>query len=146
MAYTKAGMKAVDRYVKENYARLNIKVPKSQEEAVKAHALRRGQSVNALVNELLRADMGLSEEAWKAKIVAQPMESSFAGDAIHEAPGMHEPAEASLGAGVLYETAEDIRNGFAGDSWRAPRSCGISSGGYIKNGAFGRRGAGVQNR
>ena len=34
MAYTKAGMKAVDKYVKENYARLNIKIPKAQREAV----------------------------------------------------------------------------------------------------------------
>ena len=67
MAYTRAGMKAVDKYVKENYARLNIKVPKAQEAAVKAHAESKGQSVNGLVNELLRVDMGLSEEEWKAK-------------------------------------------------------------------------------
>lgn len=67
MAYTRAGMKAVDKYVKENYARLNIKVPKAQESAVKAHAESKGQSVNGLVNELLRVDMGLSEEEWKAK-------------------------------------------------------------------------------
>lgn len=67
MAYTRAGMKAVDKYVKENYARLNIKVPKVQEAAVKAHAESKGQSVNGLVNELLRADMGLSEAEWKAK-------------------------------------------------------------------------------
>ena len=67
MAYTRAGMKAVDKYVKENYARLNIKVPKAQEAAVKAHAESKGQSVNGLVNELLRIDMGLSEEEWKAR-------------------------------------------------------------------------------
>ena len=67
MAYTRAGMKAVDKYVKENYARLNIKVPKAQEAAVKAHAESKGQSVNGLVNELLRTDMGLSEEEWKAR-------------------------------------------------------------------------------
>lgn len=67
MAYTRAGMKAVDKYVKENYTRLNIKIPKAQEEAVKAHAQAKGQSVNAMVNELIRADMGVSEEDWKAK-------------------------------------------------------------------------------
>lgn len=67
MAYTRAGMLATDRYVKENYARLNIKIPKAQEAAVKAHAQSKGQSVNGLVNELLRADMGLTEEDWKAK-------------------------------------------------------------------------------
>ena len=65
MAYTKAGMKAVDKYVRENYARLNVKIPKTQEAAVKAHASSKGQSVNGLVNALLRADMGLSEGEWK---------------------------------------------------------------------------------
>ena len=71
MAYTRAGMKAVDKYVKENYARLNIKVPKVQEAAVTAHAESKGQSVNGLVNELLRVDMGLTEEEWKAKHVEE---------------------------------------------------------------------------
>lgn len=70
MAYTRAGMKAVDKYVKENYARLNIKVPKAQEAAVKAHAESKGQSVNGLVNELLRIDMGISTEEWKTKSVS----------------------------------------------------------------------------
>lgn len=66
MAYTKAGMKAVDKYVRENYARLNVKIPKAQEAAVKAHASSKGQSVNGLVNALLRADMGLTEDEWKS--------------------------------------------------------------------------------
>ena len=65
MAYSKAGMRAVDKYVKENYSRLNIKIPKSQRSAVEAHAQRKGESVNGLVNALLRADMGLSEAAWR---------------------------------------------------------------------------------
>ncbi|MBP3655492.1 MAG: hypothetical protein J6K32_02230 [Clostridia bacterium] len=74
MAYTRAGMKAVDKYVKENYTRLNIKIPKAQEEAVRAHAQHKGQSVNALVNDLLRADMGISEEEWKAKSASSAAE------------------------------------------------------------------------
>ena len=65
MAYTKASMRAVDKYVKENYSRLNIKIPKAQESAVKAHASSKGESVNGLVNALLRADMGLTEAEWK---------------------------------------------------------------------------------
>ena len=65
MAYSKAGMRAVEKYVKENYSRLNIKIPKAQKAAVEAHAQRKGESVNGLVNALLRADMGLSEAEWK---------------------------------------------------------------------------------
>lgn len=47
------------------YDRLNIVIPKGLKRAVEAHAKRQGESVNGLVNELLRADMGLSEEEWK---------------------------------------------------------------------------------
>ena len=65
MAYIKAGMKAVDKYVRENYARLNIKIPKAQKEAVEARALEVGESVNGYVNGLIRADMGLTEDEWK---------------------------------------------------------------------------------
>lgn len=67
LAYTKAGMKAVDRYVKENYDRLNVKVPKGRKATVEALAAERGQSVNGLINELLRAAAGLTEEEWKGK-------------------------------------------------------------------------------
>lgn len=47
------------------YDRLNIVIPKGLKGAVEAHAKRKGESVNGLVNELLRADMGLSESEWK---------------------------------------------------------------------------------
>ena len=65
MAYTKAGGDAVRRYVEKNYARISVTIPKDQEAAVKAHASRKGESVNGLINALLRQDMGLSEEEWK---------------------------------------------------------------------------------
>ena len=47
------------------YDRLNIVIPKGLKQAVEAHAKCKGESVNGLVNELLRADMGLSEDEWK---------------------------------------------------------------------------------
>ena len=65
MAYTKAGMKAVDKYVRENYDRIGIKIPKGRKAAVEAHAKRKGESVNGLINALLRADMGMTEDEWK---------------------------------------------------------------------------------
>lgn len=49
------------------YDRLNIVIPKGLKGAVEAHAKSKGESVNGLVNELLRADMGLSEDEWRAK-------------------------------------------------------------------------------
>lgn len=66
----KQGKKATaykNRYNSANYDSLRIVVPKGQKQAIEAHAQRKGESVNGLVNSLLRADMGLSEEEWKGK-------------------------------------------------------------------------------
>jgi len=65
VAYSKAGMKAVDKYVRENYDRVGIKLPKGRKADLEAHARSKGESVNGFINALLRADMGLSEEEWK---------------------------------------------------------------------------------
>lgn len=52
-------------YAKKAYDSLRIVVPKGRKAAVEAHAKSKGESVNGLVNALLRADMGLSEDEWK---------------------------------------------------------------------------------
>ena len=54
-------------YNEKAYARLAITVPIAQAENIKAHAKAKDLSINGLVNELLRADMGLSVEEWKGK-------------------------------------------------------------------------------
>ncbi|MBR3018086.1 MAG: antitoxin [Clostridia bacterium] len=54
-------------YVEKNYARISVTIPKGQKAAVEAHAQQKGESVNGLVNALLQADMGLSEEEWKGR-------------------------------------------------------------------------------
>ena len=54
-------------YAKKAYDSLRIIVPKGRKTAVEAHAKSKGESVNGLVNALLRADMGLSEAEWKAE-------------------------------------------------------------------------------
>ena len=52
-------------YNEKAYARLAITIPKAQKQALEAHAASKGQSINGLVNKLLRVDMGLSEAEWK---------------------------------------------------------------------------------
>lgn len=49
------------------YDRLNLVIPKGNKQAVEAHAKSKGETVNSLVNELLRAEMGLSESEWKSR-------------------------------------------------------------------------------
>lgn len=63
MGKTSAAVK--NRYAAKVYDQLRIVVPKGRKSAIEAHAESRGQSVNGLVNALLRQDMGLSEEEWK---------------------------------------------------------------------------------
>ena len=54
-----------NRYNMKAYDRLAVTIPKGRKQAVEAHAREKGESVNGLVNALLRADMGLSEDEWK---------------------------------------------------------------------------------
>lgn len=61
----KASTRAKNKYNSANYDSLRIVVPKGQKKAVEAHASSKGDSVNGLVNALLRADMGLTEAEWK---------------------------------------------------------------------------------
>ena len=68
MAYSKAGMKAVDKYVRENYDRIGIKVPKGRKADIEAFAKSKNLSVNAFITLLLQNAMGLSEEDWKRSI------------------------------------------------------------------------------
>lgn len=71
MAYTKAGMKAVDKYVKNNYDSFLIRVPKGRKETIEAYAKEEGISINGLVNRLLRETIGMSEEDWKSNLEAE---------------------------------------------------------------------------
>ena len=65
MAISEAQKRAVAKYNAANYDRIEVKVPKGRKAAIDAHAKAKGESVNGLVNALLRADMGISEDEWK---------------------------------------------------------------------------------
>lgn len=57
---SKAQQTAVNKYVKNNYDRINVTFPKGQREVLKNHAAQRGESVNAFiirsVNETMERD------------------------------------------------------------------------------------------
>ena len=55
MAVSKAQQRAVHKYVKGNYDRMELTVPKGRKAELKALAESRGQSVNAFVNEAIDA-------------------------------------------------------------------------------------------
>ena len=49
MPVSKANQRAVNKYVKANYDRVNVTMPKGQKEVIKAHAAARGASVNGFI-------------------------------------------------------------------------------------------------
>lgn len=65
MPVSKAQVKATNKYNAANYDSLRIVVPKGQKQAIEAYAKGKGESVNGFVNALIRAEMGISERAWK---------------------------------------------------------------------------------
>lgn len=57
MAISKAQQKAVNKYVKENYDRVNVNMPKGQKAVAKAHAEAQGESLNAFINRAINETM-----------------------------------------------------------------------------------------
>ena len=53
MPTTKAQQRAVNKYMKDNYDRVNLTLPKGQKDRIKAHAENRGESVNAFINRAI---------------------------------------------------------------------------------------------
>ena len=62
MPVSKAQQRAVNKYIKGNYDRLNITIPKGQKATVEAAAQEAGESVNQYTQKALLARMGL--ESW----------------------------------------------------------------------------------
>jgi predicted HicB family RNase H-like nuclease len=57
--YCEGQKEATIKYLKNNYDELRgIRVPKGQKDVIKAHAEKKGLSLNAYINELIAAGMG----------------------------------------------------------------------------------------
>ena len=54
---SKAQQKAVNKYVKNNYDRVNVTFPKGRKDIIKAHAAEHGESVNAFINRAINETM-----------------------------------------------------------------------------------------
>ena len=57
MPTTKAQQRAVNKYMKDNYDRVNLTLPKGQKDRIKAHAEARAESVNAFINRAIDETM-----------------------------------------------------------------------------------------
>lgn len=54
---SKAQQKAVNKYVKNNYDRINVTFPKGKKELLRNHASAHGESVNAFINRAIDETM-----------------------------------------------------------------------------------------
>ena len=57
MAVTKAQQASVNKYVKTNYDRINVTMPKGRKDIIKAHAEGMGESVNGFINRAIEEAM-----------------------------------------------------------------------------------------
>lgn len=57
MAVSKANQRAVNKYVKNNYDRINVTIPKGQREVIQSHAEKQGESVNAFIRRAINETM-----------------------------------------------------------------------------------------
>lgn len=53
MATSKAAQRAINKYMKENYDRINLTMPKGKKDIVQAHAAQYEESVNAFINRAI---------------------------------------------------------------------------------------------
>ena len=60
---SKAQQKAVNKYMKENYDRVNLVMPKGRKDTVKAHAEKNGESLNGFINRAIDEAIQRDEQA-----------------------------------------------------------------------------------
>ena len=60
---SKAQQKAVNKYMKSNYDRVNLVMPKGKKDVIRAHAAQQGESVNAYINRAIDEAMQRDDSA-----------------------------------------------------------------------------------
>lgn len=105
MAVSKAQQRAVHKYVKDNYDRIELTVPKGRKAELKALADSRGQSVNAFVNEAIDAAVsGVAVQAGGALLTAKALT-----EARSAAESAGETVEAFIERAIETQAARDKR-------------------------------------
>lgn len=66
MAKSRTSAAVKNRYAAKVYDRVALIVPKGRKADIEAKAAAVGESVNGYIGELIRADLGMSKDAWRA--------------------------------------------------------------------------------
>lgn len=65
MPATKAQQRAVNKYMKQVYDRINLTVKKGQKQIIQEHAESRGESVNGFINRAIEETMAREQNGPK---------------------------------------------------------------------------------
>lgn len=91
MPVPKANQRAVNKYKKNNYDRIEITVPKGQRDVFQTHAAARGESTNAFIGraiqEAMERDTRGPQEATGPGVVSLPPEALETAQRAAEAAG-----------------------------------------------------------
>lgn len=63
MAVSKAQQHAVNKYVKNNYDEVKLRMPKGKKDVIQVHAAQQGESVNAYINRAIDEAMQRDDSA-----------------------------------------------------------------------------------
>ncbi len=63
MAVSKAQQRAVNKYVKNNYDEVKLRMPKGKKDVIQVHAAQQGESVNAYINRAIDEAMQRDDSA-----------------------------------------------------------------------------------
>ena len=63
MAVSKAQQRAVNKYVKNNYDEVKLRMPKGKKDVIQVHAAQQGESVNAYINRAIDEAMQREDSA-----------------------------------------------------------------------------------
>lgn len=102
MPISKAQMRAVNRYMANNYDRINLTVPKGEKDRIKAHAESRGESVNGFIGRAISETM----ERDKAPQRPQEAQTATAVQGYTQAPQTAQEQPAGATEGIPLHTLE----------------------------------------
>lgn len=60
---SKAQQRAVNKYMKKNYDRVNLVMPKGRKDAIRAYAEKNGESLNGFINRAIDEAMERDDQA-----------------------------------------------------------------------------------
>ena len=76
MAVSKANQRAVNKYVKANYDRINVTMPKGEKEIIQEYAAAYGESVNGFIVRSIRERMERDSGGTASEIAQQAAETT----------------------------------------------------------------------